>query len=181
MSTPAVTTPVVIDETAISAETERLIRVAAERNNLPVDAIREQVREEALAQARKNLEQAAADEGNPYKEMYEQERKQREIAEGKLQSVRTQGQKSSTSAGGPPVSAAQAKARAGDHQWNHKMTDAQKIAALGVPPDSVSVKEAQKFFGRGADTKTANDLMKADPARYRTLKQVALAVGVYGN
>jgi hypothetical protein len=180
MSTEAPATPIVIDTTVLEAETERLIQKAAERNGLSADVIREQVKEEAIAQARKNLEQSARNDGNAWKRMYEAERQQRETLESTLQSIRTQGVKSSTSAGGPPISAEQARARAGAFQWNHKLTDAQKIAALGIPPDSVSVKEAARLFGRGADTKLVNDLHKADPARYRILREVAKATGVYG-
>jgi hypothetical protein len=174
------TSPITIDATALAAETERLIQKAAQNNGLSADVIREQVQAEAVAQARKNLEQSAADASNPYKAMYEAERQQRETLEGTLKSIRTQGVKHSSTAGGPPVSAEQARTRAGAFQWNHKMTDAQKIAALGIPPESVSVKEAQKLFGRGADTKLVSDLHKSDPSRYRILREVAQALGVYG-
>jgi hypothetical protein len=172
--TTASASPIVIDDTALAAET------AAQTNGLSADVIREQVKEEAIAQARKNLEQSAADANNPYKAMYEREREQREIVENTLQSIRAQGQKSSTSAGGPPVSAAQAQARAGAHEWNHRLTDSQKIAALGVDPSTVNLAAAKKIFGRGADAKLGIDLMKSDPSRYKVLKQVALATGRYG-
>jgi hypothetical protein len=170
-----------IDESAIRAESRRILANLASKHNRSVDSFDPEIVDRAVAQARINLAQAAKDEGNVYKRLYEAERQQREIAENTLQSIRTQGQKhSSTSTGGPPISAAQAKARAGDHAWLHSMTDTQKIAALGIPPETVNVKEAAKIFGRGADPKLGSDLMKADPAKYRTLKQVALAVGAFG-
>ena len=172
----AVNQPITIDETAVKAETERLIQKAAERNGLPVDAIRSQVQEEAVAQARANLEQSAKDESNPYKAMYEQERKQREIAENTLQSIRSNHVKASSDTR-PVVTAAQA--RAGTLEWNHRMTVNQKIAALGVEPASVNLKEVARI-SRGADPKLGSDLHKSDPGRYRTLREVAIVSGVYG-
>jgi hypothetical protein len=171
---------VTIDETAVKAEAQRILSNLASKHKVAVESFTPEVAERAVEQARTNLEQAAKDESNPYKKLYEAERQQREIVENTLQSIRTQGVKSSTSAGGPPVSAAQAKARAGAHEWNHRLTDNQKIAALGIAPDSVSTKEAAKVFGRGADTKLATDLHKSDPSRYRILREVAIAVGSYG-
>jgi hypothetical protein len=177
---PEVNEVPVIDETSIKAEANRILTHLATKHNRSVESFDAEVAARAVDQARANLEQAAKDEANPYRALYLKERQQREVAENTLQSIRTQGQKHSTQAGGPPVSAAQAKARAGDHNWLHKMTDAQKIAALGIPPESVSLNEARKVFGRGADPKLGSDLMKADPTKYKTLKQVALAVGSYG-
>jgi uncharacterized membrane protein YccC len=173
--------PVVTDEAAVKAEAQRILSNLASKHNRSVDSFDAEVADRAVEQARTNLEQAAKDESNPYKKLYEAERQQREIAESTLASIRTQGIKhGGGGTGGAPVSAAQAQARAGQFQWLHKMTDAQKIAALGIPPESVSVKEAAKLFGRGADTKLVNDLHKSDPTRYRILREVARAVGVYG-
>jgi uncharacterized membrane protein YccC len=181
MTTEVSATPIVIDDTAVKAEAQRILSNLASKHNRSVDSFDAEVADRAVEQAKANLEKSAADAANPYKTLYEQERKQREIAESTLASIRTQGIKQGGGGtGGAPVSAAQAQARAGQFQWLHKMTDAQKIAALGIPPDSVSVKEAAKLFGRGADTKLVNDLHKSDPTRYRILREVARAVGVYG-
>jgi hypothetical protein len=183
MSTEAntVTTPA-IDDTAIRAESARILSHLATKHNRSVDSFEPEIVDRAVEQARANLERSAADASNSYKLLYEREREQRELAESTLASIRTQGIKhGGGGTGGAPVSAAQAKARAGEHAWNHRLTDAQKIAALGVPPESVNVNEARKVFGRGADPKLGSDLHKSDPVKYRTLKQVALAVGSYGN
>lgn len=168
-----------VSNEAIAAETERLLAVAAERNNLSVDVVREQYNAVAREQAVKNLEEEAK-RGTSFKALYEAERQKREIAESTLASIREQGVKHSSPAGGPPVSAAQAKARAGNMQWLHKMTPEQKIASLGIPPESVSQAEAAKLFKRGADPKLGMALHKADPAKYRILREVAIAVGSYG-
>jgi hypothetical protein len=171
---------VTIDETAVKAEAQRILANLASKHNRTVDSFDAEVADRAVEQARTNLEQAAKDESNPYKKLYEAERQQREIVENTLQSIRTQGQKHSTSVGGPPVNAEQAKARAGAFQWNHKLTDSQKVAALGVDPSTVNLAEAKKIFGRGSDPKLGSDLMKSDPVKYRTLREVARAVGSYG-
>jgi hypothetical protein len=60
------------------------------------------------------------------------------------------------------------------------LTDAQKIAALGVDPSTVNLVEAKKIFGRGADAQLGIALMKSDPTRYKVLKESALATGRYG-
>ena len=161
----------------VEQESQRLLRVAAQRNGITVADIPADVVQQARDEARKLLERSAGDENNPYKRMYEEQLKRAEVAESTLTSVREQGQKHSTPAGGPPVSAEQAKARAGNLAWLHQMTDVQKVAALGVDPSTVSLKEAKQVFGKGADPKLGSDLMKVDPARYKTLKQVALAEG----
>jgi hypothetical protein len=170
---------VVIDEVAVAAETERLLKVAAERNGTTYEAVKEHYEAAAREQALKAVQNAAAENGL-FERLYKAERQQRQVAEQQLEAIRTQGVKHNSPAGGPPVSAEQAKARAGAHQWLHKMTDAQKIAALGVDPSTVNPKEAAKLFGRGADTKLATDLHKADPAKYRVLREVAIALGSYG-
>lgn len=181
--TPAPATievPTISDE-AIKAETERLIRVAAERNGISVDDLRAQVQEEAVAQAKANLAKSAADETNPYRALYEDERKRRETAENTLQAVRDQGVKSSAPTGDKPhIVVERAKFRVGAHAWNQKLTSDQKLAAVGIPPASVNLKEAAKVFGRGSDQKLGIDLMKSDPQKYRTLKLAAMAVGSYG-
>ena len=140
--------------------------------------MKEQYQAAAREQALKAVEKASAENGL-FERLYKAERQQRQVAEQQLEAIRTQGVKHSSPAGGPPVSAAQAQARSGALQWNHRMSDDQKIAALGIPPDSVSVKEAAKIFGRGADAKLASDLHKSDPTRYRFLREVAKATGVY--
>lgn len=175
----AVTETQTVSNEAIAAETERLLAVAATRNHLNIDDVRAQYLEVAKEQAIKNLEEEAK-RGTSYKALYEAERKKREDAENVLAAIREQGQKHGAPTGpSPSVVVAQAKAKAGEFEWNHRLSNDQKISALGIDPKSVSVKEAQKVFGRGADHKLASDLHKADPAKYRTLKQVAIALGVY--
>lgn len=169
-----------VSEHAIKAEAQRILAQTAAKHNVNVEDIGPEVVARAVDQAKANLEREAADESSSYRKLYEQERQRRQTVENTLESIRTQGQKHISPAGGPPVSAEQAKRRAGDFEWLHRMTPEQKISALGVDPKSVNVKEAAKIFGRNADTKLGSDLMKADPAKYRTLKQVAIAVGVYG-
>lgn len=168
----------VVSQEAIEAETERLIQKAAERNGLSADSIREQVQVEAREQAKKNLEQAAKDENNPYRKLYEAERAQRKIAEDSLANIRTNAAKHSDNTR-PLVTAEQARRRAGELQWNHKLSVSQKIATLGVEPASVNLEEVQKLFGRGSDLKLALDLHKSDPARYRQLREVAKVAGIY--
>jgi hypothetical protein len=169
-------------EHAVRAESQRILTALAAKHNRSVDSFDAEIVDRAVGQARTNLEQAAKDEGNIYKKLYEQERQQREIAEGTLANIRVQGQKhGGGGTGGAPVSAEQARARSGAFEWNHRMSDSQKIAALGIPPESVNLAEAKKIFGRGADSKLGSDLHKADPAKYKVLREVSLAVGSYGS
>jgi hypothetical protein len=170
-----------IDESAIRAESQRILSNLASKHNRSIDSFDAEIVDRAVGQAKINLEQAAKDESNVYKRLYEQERQQREVAENTLQSIRTQGVKHSSPAGGPPVSAEQARARAGAFEWNHKLTDTQKIAALGVDPSTVNLAEAKKIFGRGANAQLGVALHKADPAKYKVLREVSMAVGSYGN
>jgi hypothetical protein len=169
-----------VSSEAIAAETERLLAVAAERNNLSVDVVREQYNAVAREQAMKNLEEEAK-RGTSYQSLYEQERKRAELAESTLAAIREQGVKhGGGNTGGAPVSAEQARRRAGDMAWLHRMTPEQKIAALGIPPESVDQKEAAKIFRRGADPALGTALHKADPQKYRILREVSKAIGSYG-
>lgn len=172
-------TAVPVDDVTVRAEAQRILAQTAAKHNMSVDDIPAEAVDRALEEARKRLERAAEDAANPYKGLYLQERQQREIAENTLQSIQTQGQKHSGAVAGPPLSAEQARRRAGDLQWLHKMTDSQKIQALGVDPSQYTAKEAAKIFSRDADPKLGSDLHKADPSRYKILREVAKAVGVY--
>jgi hypothetical protein len=173
------TTEVQIDEVAVAAETERLLKVAAERNGIPVDDLRVQYNQTAREQAVKNLEEESK-RGTSFKSLYEAERQRRELAETQLGAVRDQRSKSATTGPNPHVLITRAKASVGEHIWNQKFTDSQKLAAVGIAPESVDLKEAQRVFGRGAKSQLGIDLSKASPERYRTLKLAALATGKYG-
>lgn len=174
------TSPAVSNE-AIAAETERLIAVAAQRHNLPVETVREQYNAVAREQAVKNLEEESK-RGTSYQALYEAERQKREQAESIMQSIRSQTLRANDPGPAAHIVLEQAVARHGSDEWDHKMTDAQRFEAVGIDPESVGTltKEAKKIFGSGSDSHTASDLYKANPAKYRQLKLVAIMAGITG-
>jgi hypothetical protein len=181
MSTTATITEVpAVSEHAIKAEANRILAQTAQKHNVNVEDIGPEVVARAVEQARANLEKAAADSANPFRALYEQERKARELAEGTLQSIRASQQGGSKSDARPAISAEAAKARMGLRAWNGLSTP-QRIAALGIEPASVDLEAVKRVFGKGASTTLANDLMKSDALKYRQWKEVALASGVYGS
>jgi hypothetical protein len=78
----------------------------------------------------------------------------------------------------PGVTAEQLRAQVGPIAW-HKMTEQEKIAGLGLNPAEIDRDFLKKCFGRGNDCRTASELHKSDPLRYRRLREVAIAIGAY--
>lgn len=169
----------VIPEDAIKAETARILTALASKHNRPVDSFDAEVAARAVDQARVNLEKSASD-ATGYRALYESEKVKRELAESTLAGIRANQQNvSGKDNTRPAITTEQAKARMGLRAWNAQST-AQRVAALGVEPSAENLEAAKKVFGRGAPTALANDLMKSNPARYRLLREVALASGSYG-
>lgn len=80
----------------------------------------------------------------------------------------------------PQITAERVKALVGNAGLL-KMSRAEKLASIGVDPNSVTDELLRRIFGRGADGAVGQDLMKSDPARYGLLKQAAIILNIYGN
>ena len=80
----------------------------------------------------------------------------------------------------PAVSADRARALVGEFEWS-RMTESQRISSLGVDPATVDRGLLHRAFGRGADSKLANDMYKkTSPYRYRVLREVAVVLNIFG-
>jgi len=60
------------------------------------------------------------------------------------------------------------------------MSRDQKVAGLGHDPASIKDSYVRSLFGKGNSGVEAADLMRANPKRYRELKEVALLLNIYG-
>ncbi len=82
---------------------------------------------------------------------------------------------SSPKDGRPAMTADKLRALWGDKRYLHGSTEAEKLTAIGVEP-TVDRGLLLTLFGKaseGNDGKAAQELMKANPARYRLLREAA--------
>lgn len=163
----AQSTPVATPE-AIEAETNRLIKLASERNNLPFETVKAQYETVAREQAVANFEKADADTSNVYRRLYGES--QDRIAQLEAQLAATQASRIRNDEH-VIVTTAESVQRRDPLAW-HKMTIPQRLASVGVDPN-VDKAEVARFFGKNSDQKAASDLMRVDQRRYKTLREAA--------
>lgn len=181
--TPAQST---ITPEALKAEAARLVAAACERNGLKPDQITPEQAQAAVEHAKKNLEAKAAAEAEeakrgPYRALFEEQVAQNKALQAMLDAVKSQARTNADNRDAKPVVTAEAaRRRMGDLHWS-KLTPDGRVQALGVDPRTVDVAELKATFGRGCDHMRASTLMKVSPARYRQMKEVAIALGVFAN
>jgi len=172
---------------AVEKETQRILASNAERHGKRVSDFTLAQVEDARTAARQTVERQQALESNPLYASLEATRQKNAELEAQLaavragQQTRSQQDAFSRESSGRITDAARTQARLGN-EW-YLMTQAQKFAAVGIDPQTVTpeTKEhARRIFGRGADTAAAVDLSRANPGRYKQLKEVAQITGVYG-
>ena len=164
-----------IKEAALLAETERLIRVAAERNNLPVDVVREQYSQAAREQALKSFEQADSDTSNVYRRLYGDSQDRIRQLEAQLSATQQSRVRSDDRV---IVTTAESVQKRDPLAW-FKMTPEQRLSSIGVDHTTIDKKELESLFGKKSDHKKASDLMRVDQRRYKTLREAAKVLGIY--
>jgi hypothetical protein len=169
-----------ITEEAIEREAARLIASSAAKNNISVDAIPEDAKQQAREYAKANLQREAArlaaDESSPYRKMYSEAQKRAELAEAQLAAVR--GTRVQSNEHVIVETAERARARAGEVGWS-RMTVEQRLASIGVDHRTVDKVELSQLFGPTSDHKRATDMHRTDQRKYKTLKETAKILGLY--
>lgn len=121
----------------------------------------------------------AVPEAVNYQELYQEQRAESERLKGIIAAARLAPQPARNDDRRPAVSAESVKRSLGPLAL-HKLTRDQKVEALGVDPKSVTDGALRLLFGRSNDGVAAKELRLTDPAKYRTLREVALLTGAYG-
>jgi hypothetical protein len=176
MDTETKEVPAVTDE-AIEREAARLIASSAAKNNVSIDAIPEDAKQQAREYARANLEREAArlaaDEANPYHRMYLESQEKLKTTEAQLAATRDSRVRNDEHV---IVTTADAVQRRDPLAW-HKMSIPQRLASVGADPNVDKV-EVARFFGRDSDHKAAADLHRSDQRRYKVMKESARILGI---
>lgn len=71
-----------------------------------------------------------------------------------------------------------AKALAGPDAW-YRMSESQRLGAIGQDIATVDRDLLKRTFGRGADGRLGQDLFKTSALKYRLQKEAAIALGLY--
>ncbi len=127
-----------------------------------------------------NVLEATEVTSSDYKLLYEQQQAELESLKNLVAATRITQQSAGTPDKDrkPVVSADRARALVGELAWS-RMTDAQRIASLGIDPGTLDHGLLRRAFGRGGDSRLAQDLYKTSPFKYRTFKEAAIALNIY--
>ena len=174
-NTPTITAA---DEVSIKAAAENIIRAAAAKNGLTVDQIPQEAKDDALNYARNAYAEQQARKSNPMFAENELLRQKLQTAEAQLfasKNARTSAD-SATSANTQTVGSVEmSRAKLGEYQWNHVLTPNTRLQAIGVPPSEVTPAvraEIEEVFGPKTTSARASEMFRADPARYRRLREI---------
>ena len=167
-------------DAAIDRETTRIINATCEKHQIHPSQLPPGAVEDAKRAGRDMILRDEARKANPLYSELEQEREKGRLLEMQLEAVK----QSRVNVGNdrrPAVTVDVARAKLGELEWVHRMTDAQRLQAIGVNPVEVTAETRQtilEIFGPKSDHHRASDLMKADSLRYRTLKEIGRALKI---
>jgi hypothetical protein len=176
------TSTTITAEQAIDREANRLIGVACARHNLTVAELPPGTVESARQSARDSIAREEARRSNPMFAENELLRQKLESAEAQLFASRNAkaSASSATSANTQPIGSVEvARAKLGEYQWNHVLTRATRLQAIGVPPETVTPAVEQEIievFGPKTTSTRASEMFRADPARYRRLREIGRCI-----
>jgi hypothetical protein len=168
-------------EKAIDSEANRIISATLQKHNMTLDQLNQQCPgavEDARNTAKQMIERDTARKENPMYAELEQEREKSRLLQAQVNALKTS-RTNTANDRRPAITAEQARAQVGELEWNHRMTDAQRLQVLGVEPSTVDAATRQQImavFGPKSDHRRASDLMKADAFRYRQLKEIGRAL-----
>jgi hypothetical protein len=166
-----------LTEEQVQREANRLIEAAAARNNVSIDAIPEDAKQQARDYARQNLEREAerlaADASSPYRQMHSEAQERIKQLEAQLAATRESRVRSNDHI---IVTTADAVQRRDPLAWS-KMSVPQRLAAVGVEPN-VDKAEVAHFFGKTSDHKAASDLHRTDQRKYKQMRETARILGI---
>jgi len=170
------------EETQIHTAADAMIRTAAQRANMTFEDVPQYAKEDAFRTAKAAFEEQKAQESNPLWKELQAEREAHALTQKTLaatQQVRPQPVNGSRDTGPDPLVV---RAQMGEGNWR-ALTDDGRLQACGVNPTTVTqadLTEAKRVFGRGTDTHFASNLAKADFARYKHLKRIAVVLNIQG-
>ena len=170
------TTPEI--EAAIDRETNRLIAQTCEKHQLHPSQLPPDAVDDARRTARENYAREEARKSNPMFSENELLRQKLQEVEAQLFASRT-AHTSAASANSRPAQSTGlvevARAKLGEFAWNHQMTPDTRLQSIGVQPSEVTASVRQEIldvFGSKSTATRATEMFRADPARYRRLKEI---------
>jgi hypothetical protein len=165
-----------ISEEAISQEAQRLIQTAAAKHGLQPTDVPANVQEQAREDAKKLLEQKAAQAGDTFSKLLEQERERNRILQAQVDAMRQSGAPRSDHEVKVPT-IEQARARMGLLAWA-KMTIDQRAQSVGINLADMHRPDVERYFGTKSDAKAATDLLRIDPVKYKRMREAARLLGI---
>jgi hypothetical protein len=160
-------------ERRVSQLAESKISETLAKHGVTREQLKTEVINDAYTFAREKLEAEREQASNPY--FLENQRLREELRIAKMQTAALRDSKQPVPDEGEKVeiTIAKAQARVGTGEWNHGLSDAGRLSAVGIDPASVTSatkKEIMEVFGPRSDPHYASNLRKVDPAKYRRLK-----------
>jgi hypothetical protein len=162
----------------IETETNRIIAASCAKHNLPLSQLPPGAADDARRVATDTIAREEARRSNPMFAENELLRQKLESTEAQLLASKTAraSTASATSANTQPVGSVDvARHKLGEYQWNHVLTPDTRLLAIGVAPETVTPavrQEIAEVFGPKSTTNRASEMFRADPARYRRLREI---------
>ena len=145
---------------------------------MTIDQIPQSAKDEAYRYAAESLASATTLANNPSHQLYLQAKQENEALKTALGAVREN--RAAKAADTRTVDTMeQVRGRMGHAAW-FQLSEAGKLTALGLDPNTVDRAQLRTFFGRNTDTAAAVDFSKVNGYRYKQLRQAALALNITG-
>jgi len=166
---------------AIKIAADQLIRQAAQKSGIRLEDVPAEAREDAYRYAKAAYEEDQALKANPVYAQLEAERAAHKLTQAQLAAVK----QTRVTVGNnvqPAANVEVVRARMGERDW-YALTDNGRLQACGINPATVTpveIQECKRLFGRGVDSAYSCNFFKQDAGRYRTLKNIAIILGIQG-
>jgi hypothetical protein len=168
-------------DAAIKVAADNLIRAAAVKNGMTLEQVPQEAKEDAYRFAKAAYEEDQARAANPVYAQLQAEREAHRLTQMQLQAVK----QTRVTVGNnvqPVANVAVVRAQMGERDW-YALTDNGRLQACGINPATVTtveIQECKRLFGRGIDSAYSSNFFKQDAGRYRTLKNIAIVLGIQG-
>ena len=169
-----------VDENAVKAAAEKSIQVTCDRHGVTRDQLKDEAIKDAYDHARETLTTEAERQADPHYQENQRLKDELRLAKMQLQAMKDR-QAPSPQSPNSQLSVDVARARVGEVTWNHKFSNAERLAAIGIEPSFDTAQnraEAKELFAESGASAKASDLFKRDPGRYRKLREFARATRI---
>jgi hypothetical protein len=169
-----------VSEHAIRQLAEQKITQTCAEHGVQRSDLKDAAISDAYEWAKQELTAQAERSTNPYFQENERLREELRLARMQTEALKT-GRVNVGNDTRPAIDANTARAKLGEYQWNHGLSDAGRLQAIGVDPSTVTAAtkaEILEIFGPKADSMRAADLYKSNARKYRQMKEIGRALRI---